>query len=174
MHVTTRILRLAGTVALSACAAAPAGERVAAETPAILQATLKQDWQEGPTDGRVCLDPRILSATGAPDTVPVLWEPAVLATLLSDTLVSIDTSIAGLRTGAPRACAPRRGMASIKFGQPLLRGDTAMLSSTAWWPASANDAEWRLVRYVTLARDSSVWRIVGYPDMKFQPLIPER
>src|SRR6185312_8769260 len=76
--------------------------------PAILRGAL-QDWQEGLTDGRVCLDSRVLPSdsthSGAP---PQRWADSVVAPLMSDTRIALDST-----TGTPirpnsRLCAPTR------------------------------------------------------------------
>lgn len=61
MSVQSRLhRRIATLLALSASSSPPPTRHYATVDPAMIRASL-YFWQEGPTDGRVCLDPNVLS-----------------------------------------------------------------------------------------------------------------
>lgn len=139
---------------------------------AILRAEIRDDWQEGPTDGTVCVDPRVLRNAAPGDTVTMTWAPDVLSALQADTLISIDTTVGPIYTPDARTCAPRRGKPSIRMGVPSVRGDSSDLSVYASWPASPNDAGWRFPMTSVLARRGGQWALARHPGQEF-PVLPD-
>lgn len=164
-----RFASLATLTLLAACRPARQPGAVVAD-PAVLRGALR-DWQEGPTDGRVCLDPRVLAAAG--DTVPPRrWAESVLAALLTDTLVALDTSAAPRGNPTQRACASSPQRPRIALGMPVVRGDSAVMV-TAAFPGDRGAAPASELRLpVILGRRGSSWYIRRRPGQKFIPLPP--
>ncbi len=151
--------RLMAMVSFSlGCGTSPAIVTQRDADPAVLQGALG-DWQEGPTDGRICLDPRVLPALGATDTIRERWADAVLEALLMDSFVAVDTTVAPRSKRRQRACTPTRSKPRIVVGRPQLRGDSADIETAVWEPVAGTDSGtyWRLP--VVLARHGERWEI---------------
>jgi hypothetical protein len=161
MRLSAAALALVAVV--PGCRRAPA----AAADPAVLLAAMWY-WQEGPTDGRVCLEPRALAAPDAAGPAP-RWADSVLAALLADTLVALDTTSGAAGAGC-RACAPEPSHPRVTFGVPRVRGDTADLEMAAYAPAAGARPP-RADRFPTvLSRRAGQWYFVGRADHRVQEL----
>ena len=166
------VSRTAFVIALCAltslgCTEPHAARPVMQTDAAILRAAIRDDWQEGLTDGTVCVDPRVLREPSSVDTLTMQWAPGVLFALQADTLISIDTTMGPIYTHGARACAPRRGRPSIRLGVPFIRGDSADLSVYAFWPASQNDAGWSFPMSSVLVRRGGQWALARHPGHEF-------
>ena len=173
MAVTrARLISVLCALSASGCAELRDDTRAVMTDAAILQAEVRDDWQEGPTDGTVCLDPRVLTDENTGALGASRWAPAVLSALQMDTLVAIDTTVGAMYLDGARACAPRGGKPSIRMGVPSVRGDSAELAVYAYWPATTDDAGWRFPLSVVLARRSGRWVVVRHPGEEF-PVQPD-
>ena len=126
--------------------------------PAVLRGALS-DWQEGPTDGRICLDLRLLPASDATDSIDERWSNAVIEALLMDTFVAVDTTAVPRTTPRQQACTPTRHKPRIVVGRPQMRGDSADIETAVWEPVAGSDSGtyWRFP--VVLARQGERWEI---------------
>jgi hypothetical protein len=125
-------------------------------------------WQEGPTDGRVCLDPRVLPTDTATVTARPVWADAVLAALLTDTLVALDSTAVPTRDTGRRACAPTRGHPRISIGLPSERGDSVDIETEGRDPAAGAAMRTKLV----LGRVNGRWVIVRSAGQPLQRVPP--
>jgi len=155
--------------AVSACMD-PSPVRQVSADPAVLRAALG-DWQEGPTDGRICLDPRAL-ATDTAETGRARWTDAVLAALSTDTLIALDSSPGPLPRQFRRTCAPGRDMPAVAVGMPTIRGDSADITTAAFLPQTSTERARSMPSRIILVRQRGEWRIADYPDRRFQILAP--
>jgi hypothetical protein len=159
-------------VAIASCAPDPASTPSSAVADvAILRAALF-GWQEGPTDGRICLDPRVLRMSS--DTVgPALrWAPAVLSDILRDTLIAIDSTVRPLYLPGARACTPTIHRPRIAIGIPVLAGDSAVMLSAAFDADSVlfprDERQWLMV----LRMRDGEWLYSHSPGVRFVELPP--
>ena len=155
-------------VAVVGCHRSTSKSRDATTDPAILRGALS-DWQEGPTDGRVCLDPRVLPAdsTSQPSR---RWADTVLAALLSDTLVAVDSTIASPSNVQTRLCAPTGEHARISLGFPLTRGDSIDIVTQASLPTTVTGSARDLRIGSVLTRVGTRWVIARRRGQQFQSL----
>ena len=151
--------RVVGALTLASCTGAAAG--VGAQ-PAVLRGALL-DWQEGPTDGRVCLDPHVLPPAGDSPAPRARWADSVLAALLADSLVALDTTAAARRFPGQRACAPAPGHPRVALGRPRVRGDSADIETAAWTPAAAGASARETRIPAVLARRGARWYFARRP-----------
>lgn len=172
----TRRRRALVTASLAgALAAACAAEQRATGDTALLRVAL-DDWQEGPTDGRVCLDARAVPAgASAPGD---RWADSVLTVLLADPGIALDTTngpVEGPR-GAPdvRHCGLPGARWVVALGEPQRRGDTADVATTARLAAHGIDTAHAGSNRLRLARVGGRWAIVDHLDMHFTTLGPGR
>jgi hypothetical protein len=103
-----RIIALALGAVVAAHAGGAQRQRAAwaSTEPSILRAELRDEWQEGPTDGSICFDPRALSAPRKRPAQPMFWDERVPSALLADSRVALDSTGAGGRYSHDRQCAP--------------------------------------------------------------------
>ena len=154
---------------LTACGSARPPETAVADS-AVLRSAL-WDWQEGPTDGCICLDPWVLAGPG--DTGPPRrWAESVLAALLADTLVALDTSAAPRRAPTQQACASSPDRPRISLGMPLLQGDSAVIVTAAFPTSRASDPARELRLPVVLGRRGTSWYVRRRPGQTFKSLPP--
>ena len=161
----SRALRVALVVTAIACGAPADHPAHVAIDPALLHAILA-GWQEGPTDGRVCLDPRVLEHPSQAGGIPTRWSDEALAVLLADDRVALDTARASTRAGR-RTCTPTRAHPRISLAVPVLRSDSAIVTTAAFAPATVADTAFTLWVTTTLVRErTGRWRVVdtqGWP-----------
>ena len=158
---------LAALVVLAACAPPVPSHRYASVDPTMIHAAL-YFWQEGPTDGRVCLDPDVLSADTLGTTERKEWAETVLSAVLGDTLIALDSTInMSQRISAPR-CAPTAEHPRISVGLPVSRGDGLEMQLGAWVPATRSEPAHQYRNTIVLARIDSEWRMVGVLSRDFQ------
>jgi hypothetical protein len=160
---------LASLFTLCACSLQGPAHRYAFADPAAIRAAL-YFWQEGPTDGRVCLDPYALSS----DTIQVAdgaeWSDTVLTAVLRDTLVALDSTRETSRQITARKCAPSADHPRISVGVPVRHGDGVELELGAWAPPTSAAPAHQNRNTVVLARVESQWRLVGVLGRHFQVL----
>ena len=126
------------------------------------------DWQEGPTDGRVCLDARVLDA---PDSGRVVyWATPILTALLADTLIAVDSSTLPSAHPPLRYCVPSLGRPRIACGIPHVHDHVVDIRMNAWAPASGSDTSLHVPSSVTLAWRFHGWRVIAHPDQHFRIL----
>jgi len=82
---------LATLFVLAACSSPAPTHRYASVDPTIVHAAL-YFWQEGPTDGRVCLDPEVLSNDTLDTAERAELADTVLTAVLGDTLIALDST----------------------------------------------------------------------------------
>jgi len=158
---------LAALVVLAACAPPAPSHRYASVDPTMIHAAL-YFWQEGPTDGRVCLDPDVFSADTLGTAEREEWAETVLTAVLGDTLIALDSTInMSQRISAPR-CAPTAEHPRISVGLPVSRGDSLEIQLGAWVPATRSEPAHQYRNTVVLARIDSEWRTVGVLRHDFQ------
>ena len=126
--------------------------------PAVLRGALS-DWQEGPTDGRICLALRVLPASDATGAFQERWSNAVIEALLMDTLISVDTTAAPRTSARQRVCTPTDKQPRIVLGRPHIRGDSADAETAAWEPVAGSDSGAFRRYLVVLARQGERWEI---------------
>lgn len=76
---------------VAACSSPAPLNRYAFADPAMIHAAL-YFWQEGPTDGRVCLEPYLLSNDTLRTAEEAEWADTVLTAVLGDTLIALDST----------------------------------------------------------------------------------
>lgn len=157
---------IVASVLLVGCRSAP--QRARADG-AVLRAAIA-DWQEGPTDGRVCLDARVLRPSTAGRATAVYWASGMLDSLLSDPLIAVDRSTLPIGDVARRYCVPSHKRARIALGRPERRGDSARVDMSAWIPASESDTAVVVESPVVLVRQAATWHITSHPAQHFQIL----
>jgi len=153
--------------------AAPSRAQAPRDEAAIVRAAIA-DWQEGPTDGRICLDARVLPPDAdSPSRSSPVWRAAVLDTVLADSSVAIARGT--LATASPyRECSPSRTLPRLSVSLPVRsRGGYIVATAIEYPPGSFASSE-RLARpfrvRVLIARRSRRWMVVGHPDMHFKVL----
>lgn len=141
--------------------------------PIMLRAALS-GWQEGPTDGRLCLDPLVLEPSST-RRASAFWSDTVLAVLLGDSRVALDSSRAPSRTGV-RACAPTRTHPRLSLAPPVFQRETAIVESAASTPATGADSAFTLRITTRLVHDrmNSRWTVVGNHGPYGTPGLPVR
>ena len=129
------------------------------------------DWQEGPTDGHVCLDARVLrnAAGRQPATY---WASAMLDSLLADSLIAVDQSTLPPNAPSLRSCLPSREGLRVAFGVPQVRLDSVHIAMSAWVPSHGSDTSALFDSPVTLTRQLLGWQVVAHPTQHFE--IPAR
>lgn len=134
----------------------------------VLRAALA-DWQEGPTDGHVCLDARVLrnATSGVPVTY---WAVPILDSLLADTLIAIDQSTLPPGHQALRRCLRSHQAPRVALGIPQARQDSVYIAMNAWVPSNSSDSSAFFESPVTLARQEHGWRVIAHPAQHFQIL----
>lgn len=128
------------------------------------------DWQEGPTDGSVCLDSHVLTLDASAHAPRQSWSPDVLKALLTDERIAVANS-----PDAPtwaRRCTSRRFHPRIAIGVPMVRGDTAEVATAAFGVATATDSAHTLRERMILVRTRGKWVITAHPDMHFKLITP--
>ena len=154
---------------LAACAKPVPSHRYASVDPTMIRAAL-YFWQEGPTDGRVCLDPDVLSNDTPGPAEREEWADTVLTAVLGDTFIALDSTIeVSQHMSAPR-CAPTADHPRISVGLPVSRGDSVEMQLGAWAPSTSTEAAHQNRNTVVLARVHSEWRTVGVLGRHFQVL----
>ena len=165
MPACSRALCIALAVTVIACGVPAAHPATIASDPTLLHAVLA-GWQEGPTDGGVCLDPRVLEQPSQVRGIPTWWSDGVLAVLLADDRVALDSARASTRAST-RTCTPTRAHPRISLGVPVLRSDSAIVATAAFAPATVADTAFTLWVTTTLVRErTGRWRVVdnqGWP-----------
>jgi len=152
---------------LAACAKPVPSHRYASVDPTMIRAAL-YFWQEGPTDGRVCLDPDVLSNDTLGPAEREEWADTVLTAVLGDTLIALDSTIeVSQHMSAPR-CAPTADHPRISVGLPVSRGDSVEMQLGAWAPSTSTEPTHQNRNTVVLARVHSEWRTVGVLGRHFQ------
>jgi hypothetical protein len=152
-------------------AAVPFGSQAPVPEAAILRAAIS-DWQEGPTDGRICLDARILppSADRPPASGPV-WGSAILDALLADTLVALALGTLPA-SGAYRVCSPSRTLPRLSMSRPVRTRGDYIVTSAAENPAESSDKGDRLARpfrvRTLIGRRAGRWIVLDHFDMPFK------
>lgn len=167
-----KLLALIVTCGLGCGTASPSVTERDAD-PAVLRGALA-DWQEGPTDGRICLDLRVLPAVDATDTTREHWSNRVVEALLSDTFIAVDTTAVPRSTPQQRACAPTPLTPRIVVGRPHMLGDSAEVETAVWEPVAGSDSGTYSRYPVMLARQGERWHIarrIG-PSASFIELPP--
>jgi hypothetical protein len=159
-------------IAVGCHAAAPPGA-VASADASVLQVVLS-DWQEGPTDGRICLDPLVLLPEVTQSSRRPRWSDSVLRVLLHDTLVAIDTSAAAVRLAGARDCASTRAHPRIALGVPHVRNDSVDVESEAIVADDSTSRGGRLRVSTVLSRMKSRWVIVRRGTPTIQSVPPAR
>jgi hypothetical protein len=149
------------------CGEPQAGVPTATADVALLSDVL-DGWQEGPTDGRLCLDPRVLQSKPAINGGGVYWSDSTLIELLRDTLVSIDTSGGFERLARQRKCAPTFG--GIMIGLPRVKGDSAEIETGALIRAIGTYSRQEMRVHESLVRRGGHWLVVEqqrqfYPEL---------
>jgi hypothetical protein len=141
--------------------------------PVVLQRVL-DGWHEGPTDGRVCLDPQVLKQPPARGNAAMAWSDAVLAVLLVDNRVALDTSRGSTARRTP-GCAPTRTTPLVSLGMPVIQKDTAWVASAASIPATGTDTGFTLRITTRLERDKTgSWRVIDNKDPYGTLVVPAR
>lgn len=154
---------------VAACATPVPPHHYASVDPTMIHAAL-YFWQEGPTDGRVCLDPDVLSNDTLGTAGREEWADTVLTGVLGDTLIALDsTHEMSQHMSAPR-CAPTADHPRISVGLPVSRGDSVEMQLGAWAPSTSTEPSHRYRNTVVLARVGSRWRMVGVLNRNFQEL----
>lgn len=152
---------------LAACATPVPSHRYASVDPTRIHAAL-YFWQEGPTDGRVCLDPDVLSNDTLGTAEREEWADTVFTAVLGDTLIALDSTIeVSQHMSAPR-CAPTADHPRISVGLPVSRGDSVEMQLDAWAPSTSTEPAHQNSNTVVLARVDSAWRTVGVLGRHFQ------
>ena len=127
------------------------------------------DWQEGPTDGHVCLDARVLR--NAPRGEPsAYWASAMLDSLLADSLIAVDQSTLPRSARPLRSCRPSRTRPRVAIGVPQARHDSIHIAMNAWVPSHASDTSALFDSPVTLTRQAHGWRVAAHPAQHFEIL----
>ena len=161
-----RFLLRASVVALTLACHASALHETADVT--VLRAAIA-DWQEGPTDGRVCLDARVLR-NAAPREPVTYWAVKILDSLLVDTLIAVDESTLPTNHHALRRCLPSRQTPRVAFGVPQARQDSIYVAMNAWAPTNSADSSAFFESPVMLRWQGNGWRIIAHPAQRFQIL----
>lgn len=154
---------------LGACSSPAPAHRYAVADPAMIHAAL-YFWQEGPTDGRVCLDPYAFSNDIRRAAEPAEWEDTVLTAVLRDTLVALDSTRKMSRQITARRCAPTADHPRISVGLPVSRHDSVEMQLGAWALPTLKEPAHQYRNTVVLARVDSQWRMVAVLARHFQVL----
>jgi len=160
---------LATLFVLAACSSPAPTHPYASVDPTIIHAAL-YFWQEGPTDGRVCLDPKVLSNDTLDTAERAEWAATVLTAVLGDTLIALDRTRDMSQRIIARRCAPDADHPRISVGVPVSRGDSLEMRLAAWAPATSTQPAHQYRNTVVLARVDSEWRLVGVLTRHFQLL----
>jgi hypothetical protein len=153
--------------------ASPINAQAPVPEAAILRAAIA-DWQEGPTDGRICLDARMLPPNAdRPSASSPVWRAALLEAVLADPSVAIARGT--LATASPyRVCSPSRTLPRLSVSRPVRARGGFMVTAAVEYPSRSFASGERLARpfrvRVLIARRSGRWMVVGHPDMPFKVL----
>lgn len=170
MLACARALCIALAATVLACGVPAAHRAPAVSDPTLLRAVLA-GWQEGPTDGKICLDPRVLERSSQARGTARWWSDEVLEVLLADDQVALDSARAATR-GRPRTCTPTRMHPRISLGVPVLRSDSAIVATAVFAPATVADTALTLWITTTLVRDTTGrWRVVDDQGFPFGTLV---
>lgn len=132
------------------------------------------DWQEGPTDGRICLDARVLSADAEhPRASAPVWPSAILDAVLADSMIAIARGT--LRASERyRACSPSRTRPQLALSRPIrAHGGFVVVSAIQYGAESRSEGEEpaRPIRIRALiGLRAGRWTVLGRPDMHFKVL----
>ena len=170
-----RVALTALVLAIWACGDRSTGVVKLPADPRLLR-TILHTWQEGPTDGRICLDPRVLAlGDSAAAQPPREWADSVLRALQADTMIAIDTSVTR-RADASRACVPTRDHPRISLSMPRFRGDSATVESQALLDSAPGIGASRVLDSAVLRRSGRNWIFAqrSAPDYQTElmPVIP--
>lgn len=162
LHLRVRLL--AFLLWFAACAQPPSVRFVESD-PEVLRGVLAS-WQEGPTDGNLCLDQRVLAQSGRV-LGAVRWAPQLLESLSTDPRISIDTSHFPLPTTALRGCGPRQYRTVTLLAQANPSSDTFVTLTGGW---HSSDTTPHILRGAQIGRIGGRWRHVGWTWVESLPM----